>query len=65
VAHVTRRRSRCSPPRTSTVRPSALDQLWARLTDEQRQRTLITLSSIVIRQIDAPRDDPEVRDEPS
>jgi hypothetical protein len=63
VAHVTRRRSRCSPPRTATVRPAALDYLWDRLTDEQRQRTLVTLSSIVIRQLDAPRDDPEVRDE--
>lgn len=40
-----------------------LDQLWNRLTDEQRQRTLVTLSSIVIRQLGAPRDDPEVRDE--
>ena len=51
------------PPRTAIVRPSALDQLWNRLTDEQRQRTLVTLSSIVIRQLDAPRDDQEVRDE--
>jgi hypothetical protein len=65
VAHVTKRRSRCSPPRTATVQPSALDHLWARLTDEQRQRTLATLSGVVIRQLDAPRDGPEVRDEPS
>ena len=42
-----------------------LDQLWSRLTDEQRQRTLVTLSGIVIRQLDAPRDDQEVRDERS
>jgi hypothetical protein len=63
VARVTRRRSRCSPPRTSIARSSALDHLRARLTDEQRQRTLLTLSSIVIRQLGAPRDDPEVRDE--
>jgi hypothetical protein len=47
------------------MRPSALDQLWDRLTDQQRQRTLVTLSSIVMRQLDAPRDDQEVRDEPS
>jgi hypothetical protein len=47
------------------VRPSALDQLWDRLTDQQRQRTLLTLSSIVMRQLDAPRHDQEVRDEPS
>jgi hypothetical protein len=40
-----------------------LDQPWERLTDEQRQRTLVTLSSIVIRQLDAPRDDQGVRDE--
>jgi hypothetical protein len=45
------------------VRPSAIDQLWDRLTDQQRQRTLVTLSSIVIRQLDAPRDDQEVRHE--
>ena len=37
----------------------------ARLTDEQRQRTLLTLSSIVIRQLGAPRDEQEVRDEDS
>ena len=51
------------PPRTSIARSSALDHLWSRLTDEQRQRTLLTLSSIVIRQLDAPRDEQEVRDE--
>ena len=49
----------------SIVRPSAIDHLWDRLTDEQRQRTLVILSSIVIRQLDAPRDEQEVRDEPS
>lgn len=38
-------------------------QLWKLLTDEQRQRTLVTLSSIVMRQLDAPRDEQEVRDE--
>ena len=65
MTHVTSRRSRGSPPRTTIVRPSALDQLWDRLTDEQRRRTLVTLSSIVIRLLDAPRDEPEVRDEPS
>ncbi len=53
------------PPRTSIVRSSALDHLWTRLTDEQRQRTLLTLSSIVIRQLGAPRDEQEVRDEVS
>ena len=50
------------PPRTSVIRPSRLDQLWSLLTDEQRQRTLVTLSGIVVRQLDAPRDDGEVRD---
>jgi hypothetical protein len=43
----------------------AIDHLWGLLTDEQRQRTLVTLSGIVLRQLDAPRDDPEVRDEHS
>jgi hypothetical protein len=47
------------------VGPSELHLLWDRLTDEQRQRTLVTLSSIVNRQLDAPRDDQEVRDERS
>jgi hypothetical protein len=40
-----------------------LDQLWTLLTDEQRQRTLTTLSGIVLRQLDAPHDDTGVRDE--
>jgi hypothetical protein len=65
VARATRRRSRCSPPRTPIARSSALDHLWARLTDEQRQRTLLTLASIVIRHLGAPRDEQEVRDEVS
>ena len=43
--------------------PSELQPLWDRLTDEQRQRTLVTLSGIVMRQLGAPRDDQEVRDE--
>jgi hypothetical protein len=47
------------------VGPSELQPLWDRLTDEQRQRTLVALSSIVIRQLDAPRGDPGVRDERS
>jgi len=41
----------------------ALDHLWNLLTDEQRQRALATLSSIVLRQLDALRDEKEVRDE--
>jgi hypothetical protein len=49
----------------SNIRPAALDHLWDRLTNEQRQRALATLSSIVIRQLDAPRDEQEVRDEVS
>jgi len=65
VARATRRRSRCSPPRKSIARSAALDHLWARLTEEQRQRTLLTLSGIVIRQLGAPRDEQEVRDEVS
>ena len=52
------------PPHTSLVRPSAPGQLWSRLTDEQRQRTLLILSSIVVRQLNALRDEQEVRDEP-
>ena len=41
----------------------ALDQLWNQLTSEQRQRTLVTLSGIVVRQLGTPRDDQEVHDE--
>ena len=55
---------RLCPPRARPV-PLVLDQLWNRLTDEQRQQTLATLSSIVVRQLDAPRDEREVRDERS
>jgi hypothetical protein len=40
-----------------------LEQLWSRLTDEQRQQTLTTLSVVVVRQLGAPRDEKEVRDE--
>ena len=53
------------PAHRRSFRPSALDQLWNLLTDEQRQRTLVTLSGIVLRQLDAPRDEQEVRDERS
>jgi hypothetical protein len=49
----------------SITRPATLDQLWRLLTEEQRQRTLVTLCSIVARQFDAPRDDGEVRNERS
>jgi hypothetical protein len=40
-----------------------LEQLWSRLTDEQRQQTLTTLSSVVVRQLSAARDEQEVGDE--
>jgi hypothetical protein len=43
----------------------SLVQLWTLLTDEQRQRTLVTLSGIVLRHLDAHRDDQEVRNERS
>ena len=49
------------PPRPSV--PLVLDQLWNRLTHEQRQQTLATLSSVVVRQLGAPPDEREVRDE--
>jgi hypothetical protein len=65
VLHVTSHRTHRSPPHLSVVKPAALDQLWSLLTDEQRQRTLITLCGIVLRQLDAPHDDPEVRDDRS
>lgn len=65
MPRVTNRRIRHSPPRTAIVRPAPVDRLWDRLTDDQRQRALLALSSIVIRQLDAPRDDQEVRDERS
>jgi hypothetical protein len=40
-----------------------VEQLWSRLTDEQRQQTLTTLSVVVVRQLGAARDEQEVRDE--
>jgi len=40
-----------------------LEQLWSRLTNEQRQQTLTTLSGVVVRQLGATRDEQEVRDE--
>jgi hypothetical protein len=45
--------------------PLERSQLWSLLTDEQRHRTLATLSGIVVRQLGAPRDDQEVRNERS
>ena len=62
VSHVTSCRSHCSPPRVPLVGPATLDRLWSLLTEEQSQRTLVTLSGIVARQLDAPRDDGEVCD---
>jgi len=50
-----------SPPRPPV--PLVLEQLWSRLTDEQRQQTLTTLSGVVVRQLGAARDEREVRDE--
>jgi hypothetical protein len=49
------------PPRPAV--PLVLDQLWNRLTNEQRQQTLAALISVVVRQLGAPRDEREVRDE--
>ena len=63
VANGKERRSPRSPPRPSTVRTSAHNHLWSLLTDEQRQQTVATLSGIVLRQLDAPPSDEEVRDE--
>ena len=54
---------RRSPPRPSQIPLSTLDRLWSILTSEQRQRTLTTLSGVVLRQLDAPQDETEVRDE--
>jgi hypothetical protein len=60
--HVPIRHRHCAPPRPPI--PLALEQLWNRLTEEQRQQTLATLSSVVVRQLDAPpHDEQEVRDE--
>ena len=53
------------PPRRQRLGSQALDQLWNLLTSDQRQRTLTTLSSIVVRLLDAPRNEKEVRDEHS
>jgi hypothetical protein len=54
-----------SPPRRRLVRPLERNQLWSQLTDEQRHRTLATLSGIVVRQLDAARNEQEVRNERS
>jgi hypothetical protein len=39
--------------------------LWSRLTEEQRHKTLVTLSGIVVRQLAVPLDEREVHDERS
>jgi hypothetical protein len=63
VTHVTRHHSHRAPPRPPVIGRVELVQLWSQLTDEQRQRTLVTLSGIVLQQLDVPREDREVRDE--
>jgi hypothetical protein len=63
--HVIRHRSRRPPPRPPRIQQPTLDRLWCLLTIEQRQQTLTTLSGIVVRQLDALRDETEVRDERS
>jgi hypothetical protein len=65
VPHVKKCHRPRPPPRRAVVTPLVIDQLWSLLTDDQRQRTLLILSGIVLRQLDAPRDDLEVRDEDS
>ncbi|MHB8970753.1 MAG: hypothetical protein ACYC3X_07440 [Pirellulaceae bacterium] len=40
-----------------------LDQLWNLLTDEQRAKTLLALTAVVVRQLDVPPAEQEVRDE--
>ena len=65
VRHVIRIFSRRSPPRPSIGPTMAFSHFWSQLTDEQRQRTLATLSGIVLRHLDALRSDEEVRDERS
>lgn len=60
--HATRHdRSRRSPPHPAT--PLPIDQLWNLITDDQRQRTLVTLSRVLLRQLDGARDEKEVPDE--
>ena len=53
------------PPRPVPDGAVSLDRLWGLLTEAQRQQTLVVLSSIVVRQVDAPLDDREVRDDRS
>ena len=55
----------CSPPRRVCRGPVSLDQLWSRLTEDQRQQTLATLSGIVVRQLVVPFDEREVHHERS
>jgi len=59
--HVPSRNHRYPPPRPPV--PLVVEQLWSRLTDEQRQQTLTTLSGVVVRQLGAARDEREVPDE--
>ncbi|MGH9343816.1 MAG: hypothetical protein ACRD19_08660 [Terriglobia bacterium] len=62
MTNVTNCFSHRSPPRPPIER-LALDDLWNLLSDEQRHRTLATLSGILVRQLDVPREEKEVPDE--
>ncbi|HMO34734.1 MAG TPA: hypothetical protein PKA06_01700 [Gemmatales bacterium] len=63
VNHAARICLRRSPPRPSI--PTVPDHLWNLITPEQRQRTLATLSSVLLRHLDVLRDEKGVRDESS
>ncbi len=53
------------PPRPVPRGAVDLNQLWCQLTEAKRKQTLATLSGIVARQLAAPLDEKEVRNERS
>ena len=61
--HVTRRHRQCSHPRAAIAKRLRIDQLWDLLTHEQRAKTLLALTAVVVRQLDVPPVEQEVRDE--
>lgn len=53
------------PPRRVCRGRVGLGHLWSQLTEDQRQQTLATLSSIVVRQLAVSLDEREVHNERS
>lgn len=63
--HATQTHHHRSPPRPTEAERDRPDPIWQSLTDELRQKIFLTLTRILLKQLDAPPDEKEVRNEQS